>query len=182
MFISTRENDAYMEQHPDRSHGAETPPHGLGFWHPAALLATWFGAGRLPKAPGTWGSLAALPFAWTIHAAFGAVGLAIATVVVFGVGLWASSIYVRRTGVADPGAIVIDEVAGQWLTLLPVGTDPILYAAGFVLFRVADIWKPWPVSWADRSLAGGFGVMADDILAGIFAGAALYTLAWAMGV
>ena len=177
MFIPARENDAHMEQHPDRLDGAEVSPRGLDFRHPAILLATWFGAGLLPKAPGTWGSLAALPFAWVIHAAYGAAGLAIATVVVFGVGLWASSLYVRRTGIRDPGAVVIDEVAGQWLTLLPVGTDPILYAAGFVIFRVADIWKPWPVSWADKSLPGGFGVMADDILAGAYAGAALYALA-----
>ena len=177
MFIPARENDAHMEKHPDRLDGAEVTPQGLEFRHPAFLLATWFGVGLLPKAPGTWGSLAALPFAWTIHAAFGAAGLAIATVAVFGIGLWASSLYVRRTGIQDPGAVVIDEVAGQWLTLLPAGTDPILYAAGFVLFRVADIWKPWPVSWADRSLPGGFGVMADDILAAAYAGAALYVLA-----
>ena len=182
MFIPTRENDAYMEHRSDSLHGADLARRGLSMWHPAALLATWFGAGQLPKAPGTWGSLAALPFAWMIHATFGAAGLAFATVVVFGVGLWASSVYVRRTEISDPGAVVIDEVVGQWLTLLPVGTDPVLYAAGFVFFRVTDIWKPWPVSWADRSLGGGFGVMADDILAGILAGAALYALAWAIGV
>ncbi len=170
-----------MEQERNTLGGRPPPPQGLDFRHPAVWLATWFGVGLLPKAPGTWGSLAALPFAWAIHAAFGAAGLAIATVAVFGVGLWASSLYVRRAGIADPGAIVIDEVAGQWLTLLPAGTDPVLYAAGFVLFRVADILKPWPVSWADRSLPGGFGVMADDILAGAFAGAALYALAAAIG-
>ena len=166
-----------MEQERNTLGDTRLPPQGLDLRHPAVLLATWFGVGLLPKAPGTWGSLAALPFAWAIHATFGAAGLAIATVAVFGVGLWASSRYVRRAGIADPGAVVIDEVAGQWLTLLPAGTDPVLYGAGFVLFRVADIWKPWPVSWADRSLPGGFGVMADDILAGAIAGAALYALA-----
>ena len=95
--------------------------------------------------------------------------LAFATLLVSVGGWWVADIYVRRTGVLDPGEVVIDEVAGQWLTLLAVPPDPILYAAGFVLFRIFDIFKPWPVGWADRELGGGLGVMVDDLLAGLYA-------------
>jgi len=137
--------------------------------HPGILLATWFGAGYLPKAPGTWGSVAALPFAWLISLYFSWQGLAFATVFVFVIGLWAAKVYEIKSGEHDPGAIVIDEVAGLWLTLIVVPPEPVLYLAGFLLFRLFDIRKPWPVSWADRSLPGAWGVMVDDIFAGIYA-------------
>jgi len=140
----------------------------------AKILATWFGAGLLPKAPGTWGSLAALPFAWIIVSTGGVAALAVATAVVSAVGWWAADRYVRQTGVADPSEVVIDEVAGQWLTLLVVPADLWFYLAGFALFRLFDIRKPWPVSWADRCLPGGLGVMVDDIFAGLYAAAVLY--------
>ncbi|MDA8232215.1 MAG: phosphatidylglycerophosphatase A [Magnetospirillum sp.] len=146
--------------------------HGISPWHPAALLATWFGSGRLPRAPGTWGSAAALPFAWALATAGGSRAVGWAALAAFAVGWWASAVYVRRTGADDPGEIVIDEVAGQWLTLALAPPDPLAYGVGFALFRLFDIWKPWPVRWADRHLAGGLGVMADDILAGLY-GAAL---------
>ena len=87
----------------------------------------------------------------------------------FCVGWWASSEYVRWAGVEDPSAVVIDEVAGQWLAL--VLADPHLWwtwAIGFAAFRLFDIVKPWPVSWADRTLHGGLGVMLDDVLAGLY--------------
>jgi len=141
---------------------------------PGILLATWFGSGLLPKAPGTWGSLAALPFAWLITMNAGPLGLAIATVFVFVIGIWASNVYVRHSGGDDPGPVVIDEVAGQWMTLAAVPTDIRYYIAGFILFRLADIFKPWPVSWADRSVKGGLGIMLDDVLAAIYSGVALY--------
>lgn len=143
---------------------------GISPWHPAALLATWFGAGLLPRAPGTWGSLAALPCAWLLAGTGGMALLAAATTAVALIGWWASAVYVRRTGAADPGEVVIDEVAGQWLTLIMVPPDPLLYLGGFALFRLFDIRKPWPVGWADREIGGGLGVMADDILAGLYAG------------
>lgn len=148
---------------------------------PAVLVATWFGVGLLPGAPGTWGSLAALPFAWLIHLAFGWIGLAVAVAAVFAVGVWSAGAVVRSWGVKDPAAVVIDEVAGQWLTLLVVPPDPILYAIGFVLFRIADILKPWPASWADKRLEGGLGVMLDDVFAAAYAAAALYVMSRGMG-
>ena len=136
---------------------------------PAGVVATWFGAGLLPRAPGTWGSLAALPFAWLIVKLGGWPALAIAAVLLFALGAWAAAAEAERTGVQDPGSIVVDEVVGQWLTLLPAPLDPLAYAIGFVLFRLCDIAKPWPVSWADRKVKGGFGIMLDDVLAAGYA-------------
>jgi len=155
------------------SHPRLTP---LPWWHPAALIATVFGVGRLRPAPGTWGSLAALPAAWAISSAAGGLALAVAVIIVSVFGVWASDIYVRRTGADDPSVIVIDEVAGQWLTLVLLPTEPLAYAMGFLLFRVFDVLKPWPASWADRRIKGGLGVMLDDLLAGIMAGAVAWLL------
>ncbi len=153
-------------------------PPSLPFLHPASLVATVFGAGLSPVAPGTFGSLVALPFAWLIYWAAGPAALLAATLIVFFIGWWASSVYVNKAGIADPGAVVIDEVAGQWLVLAVAPLNIWYFAAGFVLFRLFDIAKPWPVSWADRRIKGGFGVMFDDILAAIYGGAVLLVLAW----
>ena len=132
--------------------------------------------------PGTWGSLAALPFAWVIHMKFGPNGLAIATTIVLAVGVWAADVYAKEIGDDDPGAVVIDEVAGQWLTLaLAAPLDALFYAAGFLLFRVFDILKPWPVNWADDQLKGGLGIMADDIIAAGYAAAVLVALGYLVG-
>ncbi|HEY1720845.1 MAG TPA: phosphatidylglycerophosphatase A [Magnetospirillaceae bacterium] len=136
---------------------------------PAGVFATWFGAGLLPRAPGTWGSLAALPFAWVISYWGGWIALLTATILVFALGVWAAGETVKQTGIQDPGSIVIDEVAGQWMTLIPVGTDPLAFLVGFILFRIADIYKPWPASWADRNIKGGLGVMLDDVMAAGYA-------------
>jgi phosphatidylglycerophosphatase A len=135
---------------------------------PAGVIATWFGAGLLPRAPGTWGSLAALPFAWIIAYAGGWIALMVATILVFALGVWAADRAAKETGVQDPGSIVIDEVAGQWMTLIPIGTDPLAFLIGFILFRAADIFKPWPASWADRTVKGGIGIMLDDMLAAVY--------------
>jgi phosphatidylglycerophosphatase A len=133
------------------------------------VLGTWFGAGLLPLMPGTWGSLAALPCAWAIHSQSGATGLAVAAVIIFAVGCWAAGTIARASVATDPGAIVIDEVAAQWLVLLPAPLDPLSYAAAFLLFRLFDIWKPWPVGWVDRRVHRGFGIMLDDLLAAVYA-------------
>src|SRR5262245_60614217 len=146
------------------------------------MLATWFGAGLLPAMPGTWGSLAALPCAWAIRSLWGSLGLAIAIAIVLSLGCWAAGTVARASGVNDPGAIVIDEVAGQWLVLLPAPLDPLPYAAAFVLFRIFDIWKPWPVRWADGNVPGGFGIRFDDLLAAVYALLALVTIGGVSGV
>ncbi len=142
---------------------------GLPPTHPAALLATWFGSGLLPWAPGTWGSLVALPFAWVIASYTGASGLLIAALVVFAVGCWAAGRVEQASGVKDPGFAVIDEVAGQWLTLVVAPLDPLFYLAGFLLFRLFDIWKPFPIRHIERNVPGGLGIMADDVAAALYA-------------
>jgi phosphatidylglycerophosphatase A len=88
---------------------------------------------------------------------------------VFAVGCWAAGTIAKTSAVQDPGAIVIDEVAGQWLVLLPAPLDPLSYAAAFLLFRIFDIWKLWPVGLADCRVHGGLGIMLDDVLAAIYA-------------
>ena len=148
-------------------------PHEDSIWRPANALATWFGVGLLPKAPGTWGSLAALPFAWLIAAYAGQLWLLAASAVLIVIGTVASQAYGRTKGVADAPQIVVDEVAGQWLTLTVVPPDLLLYAIGFVLFRLADIVKPWPASLVDRRMKNGFGVMLDDMVAAVYASGTL---------
>ncbi len=139
-----------------------------------ALFVTWLGSGWLPWAPGSWGSLAALPFAWAILAHGGGPGvLALAALAVFVIGCRACDIALRATQTKDPGWIVVDEVVGQWLTLLAAPFTPAGFGAAFLLFRLFDVWKPWPIRWADRKLEGGFGIMADDVLAAIYAAATL---------
>lgn len=140
------------------------------------LLATWFGSGLLPRAPGTWGSLAALPPAGLLMWLGGPELLAIGVLLATLTGCWISTAYVNTTGREDPGEVVIDEVAGQWIPLVVLPFEPLPWIAAFVAFRFFDIAKPWPVSWADQRLSGGLGIMADDILAGIYAAVLLGSL------
>ena len=145
-------------------------------FHPVRLIATWFGSGDLPKAPGTWGSLAALPFAWAMLSFGPNWLLPAASLVAYLVGIRVSQLYANSLGRPDPGPVVIDEVAGQWLTLVPLGftsqklfgCDLWGYAAGFALFRLFDIVKVWPANWMDSNLKGGLGIMSDDMVAGLY--------------
>jgi phosphatidylglycerophosphatase A len=148
----------------------------LPFFHPVTLIATWFGSGLIKGIPGTWGSLAALPFAVLIAWLGGFWALLSAAIVAFLVGIWASERYAWAMGQSDPGPVVIDEVAGQWLALALLPLDPVTYLVGFVTFRAFDIVKPWPASWLDRSVKGGLGIMADDMVAGAYAGIVSYGL------
>jgi phosphatidylglycerophosphatase A len=151
-----------------------TLPPGLAFRRPATLVATCFGIGLLPLAPGTWASLAALPLGWLVLATFGLPGVAAAAAALFAVGWWTASKVIARGGDHDPSYIVIDEVAGQLVALSVAPAEPLYYAAAFVGFRFFDIVKPWPVSWADRSIEGGLGVMLDDVIAGLYVAAILF--------
>ena len=141
----------------------------VNFKDPAIWLATWFGCGLMRPAPGTWGTLGGLPIGVLIYAMGGWVALSIAVVLVSLVGYWAAGRFETQTGEHDNGAIVIDEVAGVWIALIPAGLSIPYVIAAFLLFRFFDILKPWPVSWADKKLPGALGVMVDDIIAGIFA-------------
>ena len=150
------------------------------------LLATWFGAGLLRPGPGTWGTLAALPFAWALHLAGGFALLAAATVLVAGLG-WYLSAHLTGPDNPDPSEIVIDEVAGAWLALWPVslgaqmvGLDPLRLWPGILTavlaFRAFDILKPGPVGWADR-MHSPLGLMLDDLIAGALAALTVIALA-----
>lgn len=153
----------------------------LPFRHPASLLATWFGSGLLPKAPGTWGSLAALPVAAAIAVLAGPWGLLGAAIALFPLGLWASARYCAHGRAGDPPAVVIDEVVGQWLALVPVAADPRYYVVAFLAFRFFDIVKVWPASHIDRRWPGAWGIMADDVVAGLYAAALTAGLAMLIG-
>lgn len=136
---------------------------------PAVLIATGLGTGYLPKAPGTWGSLLAAALAWPIAQAGGTPALLIAAVLATVVGTWATGVFMKRTGMHDPSAIVIDEVAGQWLALALCPPHPLWWAIAFVAFRVADITKPFPANRIDRDMHTPFGVILDDLVAGAYA-------------
>jgi phosphatidylglycerophosphatase A len=159
---------------------------GLNFKSPYAWLATWFGAGLINPAPGTWGSLVAIPFGLIIYKVTGLTGLLLATILVTFIGYWAAKRFQEETGVHDCKAVVIDEVAGQWLVLLPAlfwaDIELMWIAIAFVLFRIFDIVKPWPASYFDKKVDNAFGVMADDIVAGIFAALVMsgmfYAIMW----
>ena len=142
----------------------------------ALWISTWFGCGFLKFAPGTIGSMAAVPFAWMLMEFGGVLALTIVTTVLFLIGVWAAHTYVLTVQNEDPPEVVIDEVVGQCLTLMVVPVDVVYYLIGFVLFRIFDIIKPWPVNWADKNIKGGLGIMLDDILAGVYAGLALWVI------
>ena len=148
----------------------------LDLRHPATLVATCFGAGLVRWAPGTAASALALPAAWLLQSHAGPIGLAAATLAVLCVGIWAAGACERRSGTRDSPAIVIDEVAGQWVALLLIPPDPAAYGIGFVLFRLFDVLKPWPIRLVDRRVKGGLGVMLDDVVAGVFAAVVLWNV------
>lgn len=147
-------------------------PAGVPATHPATLIASGLGVGFAPFASGTWGSLAALPIGWLIHQHLGVAALLVASAVATAAGTLASDWLVKHGGDQDPGYIVIDEIAAQWLALAFVPLTWWAYAIAFLAFRAADIVKPFPANWCDRNVHGGLGVMLDDLVAGIYAGLA----------
>jgi phosphatidylglycerophosphatase A len=179
----------------------QTQQPSLPLWHPASLIATFFCVGKIPVAPGTFGSIAAFPFFWLVSFIVGReypltpdpatrlIGIFTVLlgilVVLFIIGTWASYVYVKRSGKEDPGEIVVDEVVGQGIVLLaaiPIvilqpeahGLLPVTLIASLALFRYFDIKKPWPIDWCDEHIKGGFGVMFDDVVAGIMAAVTFY--------
>ena len=138
---------------------------------PAGWIACGLGSGLVPLAQGTAGSLAAtLPWLGLRLLPLPLYGLAL--VLAFALGVWACDAAGRALGVEDHRSLVWDEFVGQWLALLPLlllAGPWWTIAVGFGLFRLFDVWKPWPIGWLDRHLKGGLGVMADDVVAGMFA-------------
>lgn len=148
--------------------------------HPAGWIATGLGSGLVPVAPGTFGSLAAL-IPWLALRELPLAYYLLALAASFALGCWACDWAMRKLGVDDPGLVVWDEFVGLWIALIAAPAGWLYMLAGFVLFRVFDIAKPWPVSWADRRLHGGFGTMLDDVFAGLYALAGVQALAWLLG-
>lgn len=139
----------------------------------AHVLGVWFGCGHFPGAPGTAGTVGAIPL-YLLLRPHGLAWVAVAAVIVTAVGTWASTIESRVLKTKDPQIVCIDEVAGVLITWLaaPVGWKGTL--AGFVLFRLFDQFKPFPARWAERNLPTGWGVMFDDVFAGMWGAAVLY--------
>ncbi len=144
----------------------------------AVAIATCGGVGYAPVAPGTFGTAVAVPIAWTVSALpqWGYLALCAGVTLL---AIWAAGRADRVFGEHDASRIVVDEVAGFLVTMAPVSrADWVLLAAGFVLFRAADIAKPPPARWIDRRMKGGAGVVLDDVVAGLWAAAALALLDW----
>ncbi len=160
------------------------------------IIGTFFYIGYLKPAPGTWGSLAALPFVWLFYELGGPWLLGMVTILTFLAGAWATDAMLADHESDDPSEIVIDEVVGMWVAMWPVafgaamaGADILAlypgWIAAFLAFRLFDIWKPGPIGWADRR-GGASGVMLDDVIAGAFAAVVTLLLAaishlWLMG-
>ena len=153
----------------------------------AKLIGTVLGVGYIRPAPGTWGSFVALPWALLVHVIGGFPLLCVGVVAAFGKGWWATNEMTRGSDDHDPSEIVIDELVGQWIALLPLSYAAwahdinILamwpgWIAAFVLFRLFDITKPWIIGWADRR-GDPLGVMLDDVIAGVFAAIGVVILA-----
>lgn len=151
------------------------------------MIATLARVGYLRPAPGTWGSFCAMPILWAIHEFGGLLLVLVALSFAFIAGVWATQTMTRFSDDHDPSEIVIDEVVGQWIALLPVLIASTMmglqstdlwpgWIAGFVFFRLFDIWKPWLVGTFDRR-GDAMGVMLDDVAAGIMAAIAFCVLA-----
>ena len=131
------------------------------------VIATAFGAGYSPIAPGTAGSLIGLALFWPLQMAPPWAQVAV-TVAVYFAGVAASSRLARNLGRKDPGLAVVDEVVGMWVSLLFLPFTPLTALAAFLLFRALDVFKPWPARQFE-SLPGGWGIMTDDVMAGVYA-------------
>lgn len=144
---------------------------------PVHFLAFGFGSGLSPKAPGTMGTLAAIPL-YLMLMNLPLTSYLLVVLLISVAGIWICGESSRRLGVHDHGGIVWDEFAGFLLTMTAAPQGWAWIVLGFALFRLFDIWKPWPVRVADRQLHGGLGIMLDDILAGIYAWLVLQAVAY----
>lgn len=145
--------------------------------HPVHCLSLGLGLGASPWAPGTFGTLLGVPCYWLMKDLSLAAYLGV-LVLLFAAGVWACHATARALGVHDHPAIVLDEVIGYLVTMAAAPVGWLWMAAGFVLFRLFDIWKPWPIRRLDRRVHGGFGIMVDDFVAGVYALLALQGAAW----
>lgn len=135
--------------------------------NPIHFLAAGFGSGLLPKMPGTWGTVAAVPIYLLLAKLSFPIYLLI-LLIIFLAGIWLCDVTAKDWGLHDHPVIVWDEIAGYLLTMLAVPNEWTWIAVGFILFRVFDIWKPWPIKWLDQKIKGGLGIMLDDMAAAFF--------------
>lgn len=149
---------------------------------PRVLLATGFGCGFAPVAPGTVGSVLGAVVWWFVFADLEYYVRAAAAFAVFFFSVLVVESAVKRYGLGDDRAIVLDEVVGMWFALLFLPKSILWVAAAFLLFRIADIVKPWPASWVDARVTGGLGIMSDDLIAGLMAGVGVVLAYAAFGV
>lgn len=147
--------------------------------NPVHFLAFGLGSGLAPKAPGTFGTLAAIPF-YFLLVQLPLAAYALALIVLFGAGVWLCDKTAKDLGVHDHGGIVWDEFVGLWITLFVAPPQWWWIIVGFLLFRFFDIVKPFPISWFDKNVKGGLGIMLDDAIAGTFAWLCLQVLAAAL--
>jgi phosphatidylglycerophosphatase A len=147
------------------------------FQFPAYFIAFGFGSGLAPKAPGTWGTLAAIPL-YVLLTHYGWVVYLSVTLMSFILGVFVCEKVSSDLGTHDFGGIVWDEIVGFWITMFLVPVSLTWIVVGFVLFRVFDIWKPWPIGWVDKQVGGGLGIMLDDVVAGLAAWVFLQLLVW----
>ncbi|HWV14704.1 MAG TPA: phosphatidylglycerophosphatase A [Cellvibrio sp.] len=148
--------------------------------NPHHFFAFGFGSGLARKAPGTFGTLAAIPIYWLIQDLSWPLYLSW-LLVTFALGVYWCDRSAKQLGVHDHGGIVWDEFVGFWITMFLVPKSWLFLLLGFLLFRLFDIVKPWPISWVDRKVGGGFGIMVDDVLAGIYACALLHAAIYFYG-
>jgi len=147
------------------------------WFNPIHLLAFGFGSGAAPKAPGTWGTLAAVLIYWPLSQ-LSPEHYLLMLLVTSVMGIYICGQTARDLGVHDHGSIVWDEFVGFWITMFAAPVGCVWVVVGFVLFRFFDIIKPWPISWIDKKITGGFGIMLDDVIAGVMAAVVLQGIAW----
>lgn len=137
--------------------------------NPIHFAAFGFGSGASSVAPGTMGTLAALPIWYFVFAPLSTDAYLLTLIVATIIGIWICHQTSEDIGVHDHGGIVWDEFVGLWIALFAVPMHWFWILLGFALFRLFDIWKPWPIGWADRRVSGGLGIMLDDVIAGVYA-------------
>lgn len=150
---------------------------------PVLWLAFGFGTGLAPKAPGTVGTLPGIVLAAIVGGLAGSaapVVILLMLMLLIPLGVWLCGEASRRLGVHDYGGIVFDEVVGVLIPFLVLPITPVNLLLGFLAFRLFDVWKPWPISWLDRRVHGGLGIMIDDLLAGAYALAAVWAVRWVL--
>ena len=147
------------------------------WFNPIHLLALGFGSGAAPKAPGTCGTLVAVIIYWPLSQ-LSPEHYLLMLLVTSVMGIYICGQTAKDLGVHDHGSIVWDEFVGFWITMFAAPVGWVWVVVGFVLFRFFDIIKPWPISWIDKNITGGFGIMLDDVIAGVMAAGVLQGIAW----